>query len=162
MLGVTRATPADHPAIVALRCALWPPDADDDPDIHREDQRAELAALAQRPSFAVFIARDGDAAVGFVEATLREYLDGADPGPPAAFLEGLYVVPAARRRGVARALHAAVVAWARAHGCAALGSDADLDNDASHAWHRALGFDETGRTVNFVGAIENRDNPAMN
>jgi aminoglycoside 6'-N-acetyltransferase I len=88
-------------------------------------------------------------ALGFVEASLRsDYVNGTESSP-VAFLEGIYVVPQARREGVASALVAAVTAWAREGGCRELASDALLENQASHAVHRALGFEETERVVFF-------------
>ena len=68
---------------------------------------------------------------------------------PVIFLEGLYVIPELRRQGVARTLVAEVARWARACGCSELASDALLENAASHAAHRALGFAETERVVFF-------------
>ena len=91
--------------------------------------------------------------MGFAEATQREYVDGADAGA-VAYLEALWVRPRERRQGVARALLAAVEAWANERGCTALGSDADIDNPDGLGWHAALGFEEVGRTVNFVRAID--------
>ena len=75
-------------------------------------------------------------------------MNGAQSSP-VGFLEGLYVVPRARRNGVARALVAEVGRWARDFGCSELASDAALANAASHAVHRALGFEETERVVFF-------------
>ncbi len=144
-MSVTRATAADVALLARLRCRLW--------DGTRAEHAAEVAALIDRPSFAAFIARDGDRAIGFAEATLREYVDGADVGAPVAFLEALWVRTRDRRRGVARALLTAVEAWARTAGCNTLGSDADIDNPDGLGWHAALGFEEVGRTVNFVRAI---------
>jgi len=66
-----------------------------------------------------------------------------------ACLEGIYVKPAYRRRGIARALCERVAAWARKLGASELASDALLDNTDSHAMHRALGFTETQRVVFF-------------
>lgn len=68
---------------------------------------------------------------------------------PVAFLEGIYVSPDARRNGVAAALIKEVERWARECGCGELASDALLENDASHAVHRAVGFEETERVVFF-------------
>ncbi|AGI25691.1 aminoglycoside N6'-acetyltransferase [Pseudomonas sp. ATCC 13867] len=65
------------------------------------------------------------------------------------FLEGIYVAESARRQGVARALVRAVQVWGVARGCRDFASDAALDNHASHALHRALGFVETERVVYF-------------
>ena len=82
----------------------------------------------------------------------HDYVNGTDTSP-VAFLEGLYVAPAARRAGVARALVAAVAQWGRAAGCTELASDAAAGNTASHAVHGALGFAETKRVVYFRRAL---------
>jgi aminoglycoside 6'-N-acetyltransferase I len=68
---------------------------------------------------------------------------------PVAFLEGIYVVPQERRRGVARSLIAAAEDWARVRGCVEFASDASLQNRLSQAMHQALGFEETERVVYF-------------
>ena len=60
-----------------------------------------------------------------------------------AYLEGWYVVPAARRQGVGAALVRAAEDWARSQGCTEFASDALIDNAVSAAAHRALGFQET-------------------
>lgn len=129
---------------LALREMLWP-------DSTREDHAVEMARVAEDPfRFGQFLARDGAGArLGFAEVSLRtDYVNGTESSP-VAFIEGLFVLPHARRRGVAGALMAEVVAWARARGCRELASDALLDNIGSHAMHAALGFAETERVVYF-------------
>jgi aminoglycoside 6'-N-acetyltransferase I len=84
-----------------------------------------------------------------VEAAKRiDYVNGATSSP-VAFLEGLYVEPKWRRRGVARALVESVVAWALQQNLSELASDSLIDNAPAHAAHRALGFEETERVVYF-------------
>ena len=126
-----------------LRQALWPE--------AREIHLAEMALMAANPQrFAAFVAsaHTGEA-LGVAEAAIRtDYVNGAQSSP-VGFLEGLYVVPHARRHGVARALVAEVAGWATSCGCSELASDAPLANVASHAVHRALGFEETERVVFF-------------
>ena len=78
--------------------------------------------------------------------------NGTDTSP-VAFLEGIYVEPRLRRKGIGAALVAAVCAWARRMGCRELASDALLENEGSHAVHRALGFEETERVVFFRKAL---------
>jgi aminoglycoside 6'-N-acetyltransferase I len=93
-------------------------------------------------------AADGTA-IGFVEASKRvDYVNGTSSSP-VVFLEGLYVEPAARRKGVSRALVADVENWARAERCSELASDSPLENVQAHATHRALGFEEMERVVYF-------------
>ena len=43
--------------------------------------------------------------------------------------------------------------WGRSRGCRELGSDTALQNAASAAAHRALGFEEVGRLVAFRRAL---------
>jgi aminoglycoside 6'-N-acetyltransferase I len=87
--------------------------------------------------------------IGFLEAAMRfDYVNGCE-GSPVAFLEGIYVAPAFRKQGVARALIAAFEDWARGKGVKEMASDAEIDNRVSHAMHQALGFAETERVVYF-------------
>ena len=128
---------ADAAAWARCRHRLWP---------HRTAE--ELAQIVEAffgagtPLVAaVFLAWEADAPVGFVELSLRAYVPGARR-LPAAFVEGWYVEPAARGRGVGRALIGAAEQWARAHGHGQLGSDTALDNVGSLTAHQALGFRE--------------------
>jgi aminoglycoside 6'-N-acetyltransferase I len=140
---------SDDRAWLEMRVALWP---DGTPAEHR----AAMAEVLARGLY-VRLARDpAGAAVGFVEAAKRlDYVNGATSSP-VAFLEGLFVVPAARRRGVARALVESVVAWALAQGLRELASDSLIDNTPAHAAHRGLGFEETERVVCFLRRLAPR------
>jgi aminoglycoside 6'-N-acetyltransferase I len=137
---------SDHVnAWAELRYALWPWE---DVDDHTEEA-AELY-LAGHPDRAAFVALDdaGDV-IAFAEATLRrDYVEGCVTSP-VVFLEGVYVKPEARKSGVARALADAVADWGRAQGCTEYASNALLDNDDSHKFHAAIGFEETERVVFF-------------
>jgi aminoglycoside 6'-N-acetyltransferase I len=109
-----------------------------------------LSFIADAQRYGQFVAYSPSReAVGLAEASVRhEYVNGTESSP-VAFLEGLYVVPQARRKGIAAALVAAVCAWAQSAGCRELASDAVLENSISHVVHRALGFEETERVVFF-------------
>ena len=140
---------ADIDAWLVLRLAMFP---------HHpvEFLREELVALlADPPRHGAFLVEEHDGTLlGFAEVALRaDYVPGMRTSP-VAFLEAIYVAPGARRRGVARALVAQARAWARARGCSEFASDALLDNEASHAMHRALGFVETRRVVFFRQDID--------
>jgi aminoglycoside 6'-N-acetyltransferase I len=131
---VRPATAADFPAWAAMRRSLWP-DCEED-ELERQPPRLGL------------VAEEEGRLVGFAEASVRSVAEGGPPGP-AAYLEGIWVEPGRRRRGVARALLAAVEGWARRNDLAWLGSDARLDNPLSHDWHRGSGFEEVERLVVF-------------
>lgn len=141
---ITAASAADALRWQTMRHDLWP-------DATPEEHRADIEAFFADPGHTITLIAhlpDGSAA-GFAEAGLRsDYVNGCDTSP-VGFLEGLYVVPAHRRRGIAAQLVHAVADWARAQGCTEFASDATLDNVQSHAMHRALGFVETERVVYF-------------
>jgi aminoglycoside 6'-N-acetyltransferase I len=144
--GVRRAGAADLPAWNAMRVALWP-DADDTPE--------RLLAQLEGDDAGVWLGLDASGeAVGFAEASIRrDYVNGTETSP-VGFLEGLYVDPAWRRRGVGRALVDAVGQWTRQQGCSELASDALIDNSVSHAAHAAYGFEETERVVYFRKRVD--------
>lgn len=125
-----------------MRCALWP-------ETPAREHQLDMADALSR-GHRVLLAQDKSGmAIGFIEASLRnDYVNGTETSP-VAFIEGLYVEPSHRRRGVARALVAEIVAWGSAFGCSELASDSAIGNIDAHALHRALGFVETERVVCF-------------
>jgi aminoglycoside 6'-N-acetyltransferase I len=143
-----RCSSVEQPGWLELRLALWP-------DAMEDDHRGYMAmALAQPDRFLQLMAYDGDRQpVGLIEGSIRvDYVNGTQSSP-VGFVEGVHVVPAWRRRGVARQLFAAIGDWARARGCSELASDALLDNETSRRAHLALGFRETERVVYFTRAL---------
>ena len=143
-MRIAPASAEDAEAWLELRLALWP-------HHEREEFAAEIARLLADPGETLnLIARDeAGEAMGFAEAALRhDYVEGCGTSP-VVFLEGIYVAPAFRRRGVAAALVGAAEDWGRRNGCTEFASDAALTNLDSHAMHRALGFEETARVVYF-------------
>jgi aminoglycoside 6'-N-acetyltransferase I len=137
---------ATDPRWLALRSRLWP-------DSSEAEHLRDMADVLARRHFVRLAIVANSLAIGFVEASKRvDYVNGTNSSP-VAFLEGLYVGPAARRNGVARALVAAAEAWAVAEGCTELASDSPLENAAAHAVHRALGFTETEPVVYFCRPV---------
>lgn len=138
---VRNVTPSDASAWLRLRHALWPDGSEAE---HANEIAAFLEGHAREP-LAVLIAEDGAREpLGFVELSIRPCAEGCRTDR-VAYLEGWYVVPAARKRGVGRALVVAAEAWARSQGCTEFASDAELANDVSAAAHAALGFVEVGQ-----------------
>jgi aminoglycoside 6'-N-acetyltransferase I len=143
-MHIERCTKRTFAAWIALRHDLWPHAAE-------AELRAEAETLLRRRRRAVaFLASTADGVpMGFAEATLRtDYVNGSTTSP-VVFLEGLYVGPKYRRRGVARCLCTAIEAWATALGCTELASDTWLDSIDSQRVHVALHFAETERVVYF-------------
>lgn len=147
-MTIAECTSNDLEDWVRMRHALWGDEAS------AEELRAEAFAALGAPDSLVLIARtEGSAPAGFAEAAIRhDYVNGCDTSP-VAFLEGIHVEPAHRRQGLASALVEAVAAWGRAQGCTEFASDALVEDTESHAFHAAIGFEETERVVYFRKAL---------
>ena len=142
---------ADDPDWLALRMALWP-------DCPEQQHLEEMAGFLREPArFVQFIAREANGrGVGLAEASIRtDYVNGTSSSP-VAYLEGIYVRPDARGRGVATGLVQAVCEWALSRGCSELASDTQPENLVSQAFHRQLGFAETERAVFFSKPLVRR------
>jgi len=127
-----------------MRHALWPYQL---ADHTREVDRYFRGELAM-PMEVLLAVDDTDGPIGFVELFIRPYAEGCTTSR-VAFLEGWYVEPSWRRRGVGAALVRAAEAWARAQGCTEFASDSLIDHTEGHAAHRAVGFEEVERIVCF-------------
>jgi aminoglycoside 6'-N-acetyltransferase I len=138
MIRVRHATPNDRPTWLRMRCELWP---EGDSAEHASEVAAFFAGGLRDPR-AVLVADVDGRVAGFAELSIRPYAEGCETDR-VAYLEGWYVDPAARRQGVGRALVESAEAWAVGLGCSEFASDALLENTASAAAHRALGFAET-------------------
>ncbi|MCF5894227.1 MULTISPECIES: aminoglycoside 6'-N-acetyltransferase [Aeromonas] len=130
-----------------LRQQLWPHHA---LSAHLQEG-VEMLANAH---INAFLALDEQSqAVGFADAALRhDYVNGCESSPE-VYLEGIYVQPASRQRGLARALIVRVAQWGREQGCREIASDTAIDNLPSQNMHERLGFRETERVVFFKKAL---------
>ena len=138
MVRVRHAHPNDRTAWLEMRCALWP----DGPSVEHASEIDAFFAGGLRDPRAVLLAEVDGRIAGFAELSVRPYAEDCDTDR-VAYLEGWYVDPEGRRQGVGRALVEAAEAWAEGLGCSEFASDALLENTASAAAHRALGFAET-------------------
>jgi len=127
-----------------MRHALWP----DESSSHRREVADYFRGVLAMPLEVLLAIDEAGQPIGFAELSIRNYAEGCE-SDRVAFLEGWYVDPAYRRKRVGAMLVNAAEAWARAQGCREFGSDAELDNDVSHAAHRALGFEEVVRIVSY-------------
>jgi aminoglycoside 6'-N-acetyltransferase I len=85
---------------------------------------------------------------GFVEVSIKSYAIGCGT-KPVGYLEGWYVEPETRRKGVGRALVVAAEEWARSRGCRQMASDTQVENEGSQRAHTRLGYAEVERLVHF-------------
>lgn len=151
---IRQATPADVSAAAALACRLFE-------SLAPEEATAEMAALIARADCAIFLAWAEEEAIGFAQCQLRrDYVEGTTTSP-VGHLEGVYVSPAHRRRGVARALLARCEAWARELGCDEFASDCELTNTDSLAFHLRMGFREANRIICFTKSLPSRQHESV-
>lgn len=140
-MTIRPAAPADAPDWIRMRTALWPDSpADHPPEIERffDEAGAEMLTLvAENPAGGL---------CGFLEAGTRPYAEGCLTSP-VGYIEGWWVDPGSRRRGVGRLLVAAAEDWARGLGLEEIASDADVANALGRSAHRALGYAETQQIV---------------
>lgn len=145
-IQIAAAQPNEIPAITALAAEMWEHPA--------EELAAEFASLLTEPEAALFAAKQDDALIGFAQCQLRrDYVEGTSTSP-VGYLEGIFVAPAHRHRGIAAALLRACEAWAREKGCTEFASDCELENMDSLRFHQSLGFTEANRIICFTKKLQ--------
>jgi aminoglycoside 6'-N-acetyltransferase I len=150
MIHVRPVTPADAGAWLQMRCALWPEGSENE---HRDEINRFFAGQRRDPLHTLLALDGSDRPLGFAELAIRPYAEDCLTDR-VAYLEGWYVEPEARRRGVGTSLVRAAEDWARAQGCAEFASDALIDDQISAAAHRSLGFEETAQIRCFRKVID--------
>ena len=110
--------PEDAVDWLAMRRELWP-----DGDDHDVEIAAFFAGSLKEPEI-VLVAEDEGLLIGVVELSLRRDVAGLE-GKLTGYVEGLFVRPGFRGRGVALRLLRASQKWARGCGCVAFASDRD-------------------------------------
>ena len=143
MLTIRKAALSDAATAAMLAQQLWP---------HHEaaQLQEEFEPLLEDANAAVFLAYSDSVPAGFAQCQLRnDYVEGTS-STPVGYLEGIFVVPAYQKQGIARALLAACENWARMCGCSEFASDCELTNSDSLLFHLNVGFEEANRIICFT------------
>ncbi len=143
---IKQATETDIPDWLELRMQLWEPDPDD-------DFQKEILEIVRSSKQVAFIAYADAEKAGFLEVSIREYADGCRTNH-VGYIEGIFVKPELRRRGISRLLIEKAETWFRARGCTEMASDAELDNDISLKMHAAMGFQSLKPIVQFTKVLK--------
>lgn len=89
----------------------------------------------------IYIAEDGDKLVGFASFSIRLVVRYPKP---IAELDELYVVPAFRRKGVAKILMHKVLSKAKELNCYRLFIESNYKHEAAHKFYENIGFTNYG------------------
>ena len=138
MVSIRTARPDDARIWCGMRHALWPEGSAEE---HAGEIEEFFAGRIREPLEVLVAEEESGRLLGFAELSIRAQAEGCTTDR-IGYLEGWYVVPEARGRGVGGALVEAAEDWARAQGCTEFASDALADNEVSAAAHRSLGFTE--------------------
>lgn len=132
----------DIPEWLRMRCLLWD-------ELSAEEHRSEMLEIYEhRESQLVVVADTGNGGrlAGFLEASIRPFVEDCDTDN-VGYLEGWFVDPDWRRRGIGSGLVSVAEEWARSRGCTEMASDSEIGNDLSLEAHTALGYAVTSRLV---------------
>lgn len=131
-----------------LRRTLWDATSDDD---HKAEM---LDILEHTDSQLVLVADLGDGRLaGFLEASIRPFVEDCE-SDNVGYLEGWFVDPEYRRRGLGRELVSAAERWAVSRGATEMASDAEIGNEPSLNAHVRLGYEETSRLVHLRKVLD--------
>ena len=119
MYRVRHAAPDDSAVWADLRHSLW---CESTIEEHAAEIAQFFAGQLEEPQAVLFAVTDSLEIVGLVELSERRQVPGCKT-ERVGFIEGLYVTPDRRHRGVGRALVRASQNWARERGCAEFASD---------------------------------------
>lgn len=137
----------DSEMCASMALLLWPRHT-------MEKMKLEMDRLLTAPGCAVLMAFEGERPIAFCQCQLRhDYVEGAS-GSPTGYLEGIYVRPEYRRRGVATELLRRAKEWAAGTGCHEFASDCELKNEESRLFHIKAGFQEAGRIICFIQKLD--------
>jgi len=126
-----------------LRRALWP-------EVAFDQHRREMTDVLSDPEFnAVFVSTGRNRKLnGFIEVSMRLTAEGCRSSP-IGYLEGWFVAPEVRKKGIGGALLARAEAWASSRGCKEIASDTEVENALSRVVHAQFGYEEVSRLAHF-------------
>ena len=124
-----------------LRKLLW----DESSDAEHREEMTDI--IEHSETQLVLIAETSDnRLVGFLEASIRPFVEDCLTDH-VGYLEGWFVEPSFRRRGIGRVLVEQAEAWARRKGCEEMASDSEVGNQLSLDAHIKIGYEVTSRLV---------------
>lgn len=129
-----------------LGLLLWP-------DHKWEDLKEEFIELLSSSKDKIYLSFEDQDYIGFIHLSIRsDYVEGSNSSP-VGYVEGIYVKPRYRRRGMSRKLIQIGEQWCKAQGCTQIASDIELPNRSSYDFHVCVGFKEANWIIAFIKDI---------
>ena len=139
--------------ILELRRLLWP-------DCTEPEHQHEMAAMldGKHPMVAewpavVMVSEVDSEVIGYIEATLRPFVDGCKEGP-VGFIEGWYIKDGHEASDVFQLLLDGITLWTKAQGGLELMCDVPTEASDLLAQHEASGFEKAQRVVMISKPLE--------
>ena len=146
MIRVRKAEDSDHDGWIRMRKLLFP-ECSEDRHIY------EIGLIRSSQGIVLVAELSPSHLVGFAEVSIRsDHVEGSK-NSPVPYLEGWYVDPEFRGKGIGKALIKAAEGYALEKGFTALASDAEIGNKTSIQIHKKIGFREVGRSVHFIKSL---------
>ncbi|MBP7885394.1 GNAT family N-acetyltransferase [Patescibacteria group bacterium] len=144
---VTKENKIDFENLVDMTHALWS-------DHTKEELSKEMDKILESNKEDAFVVKENDKYMAFATFSIKhEYVQGAD-SYPVGYLEGIYVKPNFRKKGLAKKIVEFAEKWALEKGCKQIASDTWLCNEESQKFHKSIGFEEVERIVHFIKKID--------
>lgn len=116
--------------------------------------RHEIILMMKGDKDIFLLSSINESIVGFIQMSIRtDYVEGANSSP-VGFVEGIYIKPMYRFKGIARELVSKGEEWAKSMGCTQIGSDIEMNNLDSYKFHQNIGFKEANRIICFIKDID--------
>lgn len=132
-----------------LGVALWPNYKN-----KKDELKQKFNDILESSKETAFLYKDGKESIAFINISIRsDYVQGSNTSS-VGYIEGIYVDPKYRKKGLAKELIKIAEQWLLKNGCKEVGSDAELENIDSQKFHKNLGFKEVNKTVNFIKIID--------
>lgn len=123
-------------------------------DLEDSFHSSEISRFLNNPELNCFLHYIENEVTGFIEVTLRNIVDGCRSSP-VGYIEGIFVKPSFRNKGIAKNLLDTATEWCIEQGCTELATDSELENIAAQKFHLNMGFEETYRIVEYKKKILN-------
>jgi len=140
------ATKKDFASLLSMGHTLWPHHTSN-------NLKQEFKRILSSKKDTTFLGFDNETPIAFSTLSIRsDYVQGSSSNP-VGYVEGIYVKPEYRKKGVAKALIKIAEQWSKKRGCKELGSDTELRNKNSQKFHTKVGFKKVRVIVHFIKMI---------